>query len=139
MPEFPRKKIDVSHDRLRVAVHKWSKEILNEGYVPFPKRLVRCLTKIFTGDQPLIELAVILAIVDYRRPDLRNPPSFQFLAFSAGIDVEQFRQCVSNLKERGLLNWEGAEDFARFKIDGLLRHIEELTRDDDPHSTWESA
>ena len=139
MSEFERKTIDVSHERLRVAVHKWSSEVLNEGYVPFPKRLVRCLTKIFTGGEPLIELAVILAIVDYRRPNLQKHPSFKFLAFSAGIDTDRFKQCVTDLKERGLVSWEETEDRVKFKIDGLLKQIEELTRDDDPHSTWESA
>ena len=75
-------------DRTRIpdtAAHKWSLEVLEEGFVPFPKKLIRCLAEMFGGPDGIDQLRVLLAVIDYRRPDLVRPPSLEYLSFNAGM------------------------------------------------------
>jgi len=103
---------------------KWSANILDEGYVPVPKRLIRCLPKIFAGDGASEQLAVVLAIVDYRRPKLVRQPSLGYLAFVAGMDVSRFAEVLQDLETAGLLKVGGDERALTISLDGLIRRIQ---------------
>jgi hypothetical protein len=125
-----RKKI---HTKLpAVVVEKWSDTVLDEGFVPFPKRLLRCMTKIFRGpDTALSQLAVVLVIVDYRRPNLARPPSVRFLAFNAGMGVEEFERHAAELVRLGLLTRQDTQDGVKFGIRGLLQEILKCSEGED--------
>lgn len=110
---------------------KWPVEILDEGFTPFPKRLTRCLPKVFSGPHAAEDLAVILAIVDYRRPDLSRAPSVEYLAFIAGMEPVNFLRRVGDLIERGWITREGPDESVTFEIKGLLERIKEETAEDD--------
>ena len=114
-----------------VVVPKWSRNVLNEGFVPFPKKLIRCLGKVFSGEHAIDKLAVVLAIVDYKRPRLARPPSLEFLAFTAGIDVEDFRSYVEELAKNGLIEVAGTDADFHVEISGLLKEILNLAPDED--------
>lgn len=110
-----------------VVIHKWGERLLDQGFVPFPKRLVRCAPRVFKGDLRLSELCALLAIVDYQRPQLVRKPSLSHLASVAGISEERFRACLKNLKRRKLLEWSGTEEEMEFDYGGLKRLVLGLT------------
>ena len=108
---------------------KWSGEVLREGFVPFPKRLLRCLPKVLAVSEPLHALAVVLAIVDFQRPDLTREPSLEFLAFVSGLPIEKFSALLDELVERGLIErHEGAEGVV-VRYHGLQQAILSATKD----------
>lgn len=126
MNNFARQHIDVGKLPESV-VRKWSSEILLEGFVPFPKRLLRCMSELFEGEHAIEDLAVILAIVDYRRPSLIRFPSIEYLSFLAGLSPEVFRERLAELQDRRLITVHGSEGELIVEIDGLMKRIEELT------------
>jgi len=103
---------------------KWSVPLLDEGFIPFPKRLLRCLSNVFSD---VNELQAVLAIVDYRRKDPIRPPSYDFLAFTAGISVPELKDRVERLREKGYVTVTGIDDAITIDINPLLARIEELT------------
>src|SRR5580700_9159021 len=108
MSDLKRQTIDPA--RLPAIVRmKWSPQAMAEGYVPFPKKLIRALPVIFNGPDAIEKLAVVLAIVDYRRPDLSRGPSLEFLAFTAGMEVDVFRRHLKQLEEQKTLTVSGPE------------------------------
>ncbi len=132
MVDFSRQKIEAA--RMPPAlVAKWSKPILSEGFVPFPKLLLRCLPKIFKGDNAIEKLAVILAIADFQRDGLKRYPSIEFLAFTADMKPADFQKLISSLEDEGLIsveentNAEG-ETGLKISLDGLLTRIQILTK-----------
>ena len=127
MDDFQRQQIDT--DRLpRQVVEKWSPTVLSEGFVPFPKRLVRCLHRIFPGGASMKELSVLLAIVDYKRPNLTRLPSLAYLAFLAGLDVDEFSTTLVHLENRGLVQVGGNREGLDITLNGLLQTIEAETQ-----------
>ncbi len=88
-PNFSRQRINTSRLPATLAA-KWSRPVLAEGFVPFPKLLLRCLPKIFTGEGAIEKLAVILAIVDFQRDELFRDPSLEYLAFVADMERDDF-------------------------------------------------
>lgn len=110
---------------------KWSRIVLDEGFVPFPKRLLRVLPQLFSGQHAIEDLAVVLAIVDYRRPELYRGPSVDFLAFNAGMTKEMFLERVESLDERGLLVKGGSDDDLNIDIAGLETSIVQYTPDEE--------
>jgi hypothetical protein len=123
---FTRQKIQTH--RLSGELHaKWPGVLLEEGYVPLPKRLLRSLAAIFTGPHAIQDLTAVLAVVDFRRPQLTRLPSEDFLAFLAGLSVEAFRDSLHRLSGRGLVEVRGTPDRMDVRIDGLFRAIESAT------------
>jgi len=121
----------VDRERLPEAtVAKWGAELLSEGFTPLPKRLLRCLSCFFRGENALEELAVIMAVADYRRPNLERPPSVEFLAFIAGMTPERFKKRLDDLEKRGWIATVGVADAIDVRIEPLIRKIVELTQDD---------
>jgi len=113
-----------------VVAAKWSEGVLDEGFVPFPKRLLRCLGKVFDGPRAVDDIRVVMAIVDYRRPNLSRPPSYEFLAFTAGMTIESFKERVKAMENRGLLHAMGPDEVVNIEINGLIGRVLDLTADE---------
>ena len=122
MIRFPRKKID-PHKLPPAVLEKWSPDILTEGFVPIPKLLVRSLHRLFSGDDGIKELATILAIVDFRRPQLTRFPSLAYLSFLAGLTEEEFQAALQRLVSRSLIEVFGDPEFLDVRTDGLVKAI----------------
>ncbi|WP_437941284.1 hypothetical protein [Sorangium sp. So ce341] len=99
MEDLRRQKIDLTK-LPRALTHKWPGTTLDEGFVPLPKKLLRTLTTLFGSSEAMQDLAVLLAVVDYQRPDLKRHPSLEYLAFVAGLDLETTRRTLERLDER---------------------------------------
>ena len=126
MQRFPRQKVDVNKLPPQV-VEKWSGPVLNEGFVPFPKRFVRCLHLLFTNSDAIKDLAVILAIADFKRPNLSRMPSIEYLSFLAGLDVEEFKTVLTRLEKKGYICVTPDGEGVDVSLDGLLKEIENQT------------
>ena len=53
-------------------------------------------------------LQVVLAVVDFDRPNLRQAPSVGYLAFLAGMTEERFMMRLTELQKRNLLEFQGS-------------------------------
>ncbi|AMV32128.1 hypothetical protein VN12_08395 [Pirellula sp. SH-Sr6A] len=100
------------------ALAKWGYEVLEEGFVPFPKKLLRCLPSV-VGSDGIDQLRVILSIADFMRSDMKAPPSIDYLAFIAGMPRDKFKESLRLLQERGLVDAMGPDDFLGISIKGL--------------------
>jgi hypothetical protein len=119
--EFYRRKISAAMKP--VLTVKWSEPVLDEGYIAFPKRLLRAARKIFRGEHATEQLVVALALADYIRPDNSRPPSVGFLAFTAGLDVERFQERLRELADAGLVSWVGNREGLKYSLEGLQQAI----------------
>jgi hypothetical protein len=106
-----------------VLTAKWSELVLDEGYIAFPKRLLRASHKIFVGEHALDRLIVALALADYLRPEMNRPPSVGFLAFTAGMDTDRFQARLDELAEAGLVRVMGNRDALKYELTGLQKAI----------------
>jgi hypothetical protein len=107
---------------------KWDGAVLSEGFVPLPKRLLRCLPQIFSGEDAIERFMVVMAIADYLRPNLTRGPSSAFLAFLSGLPVDRVDRILSDLKKDGLITVETKNvDELDIGIGGLLARITSLT------------
>jgi hypothetical protein len=113
-----------------VLTVKWSEPVLDEGYVAYPKRLVRAAPRIFRGEHAMEQLAVALALVDYIRPDNSRPPSVGFLAFTAGLDAERFQERLRELADLGFVTWMGNREGLKYSLEGLQQAILENSGED---------
>lgn len=104
---------------------KWDDEVLNEGFVPFPKRLLRAIPHLFPENHDVAELAALLAVVDYRRPNLRNLPSTRYLAFVAGLGPKQFKRILTNLEAKNWIETEGSDEEIDVTLSGFFEAIKE--------------
>ena len=123
MDKFVRQYID----RLRLppqVVEKWDRDVLGEGFVPFPKKLLRTMHKIFADTDSIKELAVILAIVDFKRPNLTRLPSLEYLAFLAGLEEEEFEKILLRLEAKGFIQKSGNRDGMQISLNGFFDVIE---------------
>lgn len=127
---FTRKRSAVEPPAVLAA--KWSGRTLDEGFVPLPKRLLRCMGKLFGGTNGIDDLRVILAIVDFIRPGLYRWPSYEYLAYVAGMSEQKLKSRVAELQDRGFLETDeiGNGDQVVINIKGLIREIERLTDDE---------
>jgi hypothetical protein len=128
MKSFKRQKVDVN--RLPpLIIQKWSGAVLNEGFVPFPKRLLRCLHRVFDGPDAAKELAVVLAVADFNRPKLTRFPSLAFLSFVAGLPEPEVKVILGHLKQKSYIEISGDFDELDINLDGLLKIIETETKE----------
>lgn len=123
MERFKRQKIDTSRLPGHVC-EKWSEKALDEGFVPFPKKLVRKLTKLFPDAKAVNELAALLAVVDFRRPNLSRLPSVEYLSFLAGMSAMHFEEALGSLEDRGYLVVTRTDQGLRISLDGLVSKLE---------------
>jgi hypothetical protein len=122
MDEFQRQRIDTARLPHQV-VEKWSPAVLSEGFVPFPKRFVRSLHRIFPGVESIAELSVVLAVVDYKRPNLTRPPSLAYLSFLAGLGEDAFTEALARLVSKGYARVAGNAEGMEIAVNGLLEAI----------------
>ena len=127
------KKVVIDPAKMKVMIFKWQrKELLDEGFIAFPKRLLRCLRQVLEGTKPLTDLRVILAIVDLRRPDDDKPFSISHLASIAGIPPKVFLERLNDLATRRLLKIEfSPDDPNRVRVD-ISRLAKRILIESDP-------
>jgi hypothetical protein len=111
------------------VVEKWSPSVLNEGFVPFPKKLLRAIHRIFPDDDSMKELAVILAVVDFKRPNASRSPSLEYLAFLAGLEEDEFKAALSRLERKTYARVSNDSKGLEVSLDGLLKKIELETKE----------
>jgi hypothetical protein len=108
-------------------IAKWGSEALGEGFVALPKRLLRCMNRIFDGPNAMERLMVAMAIVDYLRPNLTRGPSQEYLGFVAGLTPDRVGTILSELQVEGLVTVDQkAEGELDLGISGLLARIQAL-------------
>ncbi|ODA30574.1 hypothetical protein [Planctopirus hydrillae] len=125
---FQRRKVLIRPDD--ILAQKWSIAVIDEGFTPFPKRLLRCLDRIFGESQGVNELRVILTLVDYRRPNLTRDPSLDYLAFVSGLSKDKFLQIMCNLREQNLIEFRGSDAAIHYDLTRFMEKVESLTNDD---------
>jgi hypothetical protein len=138
MAKFERQKVD-PRAFSDILLSKWSADVLDEGFVPFPKRLLRCLPRLLDGPLQMNQLCALLAVVDYERPRVSRRPSLEFLAESAGLSKTQILQSLEDLAKRRLINATGTDDDVTIDYRPLMAAIVELTKDDRPEESSQST
>jgi hypothetical protein len=127
MDEFERQHINAKQLPPNLKA-KWSERVLQEGFVAFPKRLLRCMTRFFVGEGGVPNLAVVLAIVDHRRPNPQRGPSLEYLAFLSGMEPAQVEAALERLQGQGLLHClEDGSGRLEIDLDPLFTAIEGAT------------
>ena len=108
---------------------KWPVGTLSEGFVPLPKKLLRCTHQLFAGHGAIEDLAVVLALVDYERPAISRPPSREYVAFVAGLTVARLNAALKRLQLAGYVEVE-VDDQGRLATDlaGLNDAIEQAAQ-----------
>ena len=125
---FERSKIDTSF-LPDVVKWKWDRTVLDEGFVPLPKRLLRSARKIFKGPSRMGQMVTMLTIVDYERPGKTKLPSLDFLAFIAGMKKTSFKKYLDELEELELIKVVEQGDRLKITYEGLLKEIANLTKE----------
>lgn len=123
MQEFRRQYVDVAKLPPNV-LEKWSASALLEGFVPFPKKLLRSMCRLFTGENAQKQLAVILAIADFKRPNLTRPPSAEYLAHVSGLEQHEFDAALIELEHKNYIHIERTPEGLNISLMGLLSAIE---------------
>lgn len=123
MIEFKRQNVDPAR-MPQSLVEKWSPATLDEGFVPFPKKLLRAMHRLFIGVDSTKDIAALLAIVDFRRPNVTRRPSLAYLAFVSGLDEEQFRAALNRLEALGYIRVGGDFEGLDISLSGLLDAVE---------------
>jgi hypothetical protein len=120
---------------------KWPAELLGEGFVPLPKKLLRTLGGLFQGAHEIDELVVLLATVDYKRDDYDRLPTVEYLAFVAGIPEKRFKEALSRLKKKRWIeiDLEPKDDSMDISVDGLNRAVVSLIREEEPIDVTEGT
>ena len=115
-----------------VVIAKWSRALLDEGFVPLPKRVLRCLGEVFSGPTGIERFQALMAVVDYRRPVLDHQPSIEFLACTAGLPVEKFRSAMNEMEQLRFVKIKGTDAAYEVTIDGILKALENKTESEVP-------
>jgi len=84
--------------------------------------------RIFDGSEAVKELAAVLAVVDFKRPNLTRKPSLAYLAFLAGLEETEFDAALRRLESKGFLQISGTQDRMDISLTGLLETIERETK-----------
>lgn len=125
--QFSRQKIR-AQDLPSVVLVKWSAATLNEGFVPLPKKLLRCMPKVFKGPEAMERFALVMAVADYRRPNLTRGPSRDYLAFISGLSPQRVTELLEDLRSDRLISYSfKGPDELEIDMGGLLTRILSLT------------
>ena len=124
---FPRQQVATAKLPEQVLA-KWSPGLLTEGFVPFPKKTLRTMHRILPGANGIKELAVLLAVVDFKRPNQLRVPSMDYLAFLAGLDEKEFETILGELQTRGLIQVAGDRNGLEISLDGFHQAVEREAR-----------
>ncbi len=100
---------------------KWPDELLGEGFVPLPKKVLRALSVLFGGSPEIEELVAVLAVVDYKRANPAPAPTLAYLAFVAGLSPSRLNAALSRLKQRdwAKIDLDPAREAVDVNVDGL--------------------
>jgi len=109
------------------ALEKWSFGALSEGFVPFPKKLLRCLHRLYPDVEAMKDIAALLAIVDFKRAQQPRAPSPDYLAFIAGLERSEFETALQRLENKGYVKVTRNADSIDVALGGLLDAIERET------------
>lgn len=99
--------------------------------MPFPKRVIRALSQLYPNDTSIEELLVILAAADFRRPNLKQRPSVDFLAFTAGLSSERFAAALGRLIGKGWVENSGDDDALELSHEKLFSLVRERAREEE--------
>lgn len=94
-----------------------------------PKRLLRCMADLLPSKNGLELLTVILAVVDYKRPNLSRLPSLEYLAYIAGMSVERFDRVLDELAKKRWITKKGSEDAIEIDIEPFEKHVLKMTNE----------
>ena len=113
-------------DRVR---RKWSDSLLTEGFVPFPKTLLRTLLSVFTEEHALEDLVTVLAIVDCLGVNEKdNSVSLDYIAFIADEEPTVMERRLRRLKKQKYATWShpisARTDVYQFDLTPLFKRIE---------------
>lgn len=135
---FKRKQVDPK--KLHAAIqYKWKGQVLEEGVVPLSKMTLRTLSDLFVGSRGVQQLQVMLAIIDYRNVHNPYPPTWEFLQFISGLDVETVRARVQELEDLGYVGAHPIRDRVDFEIEGFLEAVKKKTAEADKKSAAEQG
>lgn len=129
--DFKRQNLDPrSYAIVKIAV-KWSGDVLTEGFTPFPKKMLRVMGELFPDNPSIEELAALLAIADFKREGATRSPSFDYLAFLAGMELEDFKGAIERMVAREWITYERVDDARskegyEFDTSPLMKKICEL-------------
>lgn len=105
------------------VVAKWPMTVVDEGYTPFPKKLMRTLHQVLPLGEVGEELSALLAVVDFRRTKLLRLPSAAYLAFIAGLEEDAFVNALQRLKNRGYVEFSGNREGVDVNLDGFYSTV----------------
>lgn len=69
----------------------------------------------------------MLAVIDYRNPVNPWPPTWEFLEFISGLNVETCKARVRELEDLGYLNSHEQHERVDFEIEGFLKAVVKAT------------
>lgn len=97
-----------------------------EGFVPFPKKLLRTLKSVFGCTEQMENLAAVLAVVDFKRSNQTREPSISYLSFISGLSEAELTAAFQRLENQGLIEWSNDDDRDECIVDHrkLLKVIE---------------
>jgi len=129
-PEFERQRLHPA-TLSSILKEKWPQDLLLEGYVPLPKRVLRALPALFPDDNAIEELVVLLAYIDYRRPAVSRKPSLEFLAFNSGLTTKRFASALQRLERKGCIARTGEAERLTLELAGFMDEIRRLAPEGD--------
>lgn len=130
MEELNRHKIDTTK-LPEMLTAKWRPELLEEGFVPYPKKLLRVASEIFVWEEGFTDMLLLLAIVDFQRPHLTRNPSMEYLGFLSGLTVDEVNDSLDRMQNKGLITWEDDGKGVVVSMDGLFYKVSSTAIDQD--------
>jgi hypothetical protein len=97
-------------------VAKWSEGVLAEGFVPFPKKLLRTLTSILGSTPEMEDLTVLLTFVDFKRTNQTRHPSIDYLSFISGLPEPIVEAALKRMESKGFLKFS-IDEMDGYEID----------------------
>ncbi|MBC2596103.1 hypothetical protein H5P28_17685 [Ruficoccus amylovorans] len=80
--------------------------------------------RILTWDGALQDMSVLLAVIDYIRPDKNAVPSIEYVAYVSGLSIKETSESLKRLSQNGLITIEEVNDRLKIDTTPLLRAIE---------------
>jgi hypothetical protein len=110
---------------------KWPDSLLIEGFVPFPKKLLRVMPRLLTAQHGVEDLALILSLVDYKRRNLSRNPTVAYIGYVAGLAEDTARAGLERLKKRKWIQVDApdSEGGIKFRLEGFTKVVESLAEE----------
>jgi len=124
VPEYHRQNVDSYRLPENIRV-KWPLGVLKEGFVPLPKTLIRTLGKILSGSDALDQFAVLMAVIDQKRPKAPATPTLQYLAFLTDLSPERTQSLLEQLRAIKLIHYADGPGGLSIDTTGLYQAVAE--------------